>query len=89
MSKPLPGDEIILLHTHPYNLSSPLEKIDPGENNSEQYPLRRYLKLGALHGARTLTYPGYETHRHQLIPGHERQWTLHSKDEKRRQMDPI
>jgi len=51
MSKALPGDEITLLHTHPYNLSSPLEKIDPGIKNSEPYPLRHYLKLGALRDA--------------------------------------
>jgi len=89
MSKTLPGDEITFLHTHPYNLNSPLEKIDPGEKNSEPYPFQRYLKLGALHDARTLTYPGHETDRHHLTPGHERQWTLHSNDKEGRQMDPI
>ena len=72
MSKTLPGDKNTLLHTHPYNLNSPLEKIDPGEINSEPYPLRHYLRLGAFHDARTLTYPGHETDRHHLTPGHER-----------------
>jgi len=69
MPKTLPGDENILLHTHPYNLNSPLEKIDSGEKNSEPYPLRHYLRLGALYNARTLTYPGYEPDRHHLTQG--------------------
>jgi len=89
MSNTLPGDKNTLLHTHPYNLNSPLEKIDPEEKNSEPHPLRHYLRLGALYDARTLTYPQYEIDRHHLTPGHERQWTLHSNDKKRRQMDPI
>ena len=89
MPKTLQGDENTLLHTHPYNLNSPLEKIDPGEKNSEPYPLRHYLRFGALYDARTLTYPGYETDRHHLTPGHERHWTLHSTDKTRRQMDLI
>ena len=89
MSKTLPGDKTPLLHTHPYNLNSPLEKTGPGEKNSETDPLRHYLRLGALHDARTLTYPGHERDRYHLTPGHERQWTLHSNDKKRRLMDPI
>jgi len=36
----MPGDKNTLLHTHSYNLNSPLVKIDPGEKNSEPYPLR-------------------------------------------------
>jgi len=89
MSKTLPGDKNTLLHTRPYNRNSPLEKIDPGEKNTETHPLRHYLKPGALHNTRLFTYPGHETDRHHFTPGHERQWTLHSNYKTRRRLDPI
>jgi len=89
MSKTLPGDKNTLLHTHPYNLNCPLGKIDPGEKNTATYHLRHYLKPGALHDARLPNYPGHETDRHHFTPGYERQWTLHSNDQKKRRMEPI
>jgi len=89
MSKTLLGDKNTLLHTHPYNLNSPFEKIDLGGKNPEPHPLRHCLRLGARYDTRTLIYPRYETDRHHLTPGHERQWTLHSYDKQRGQMDII
>jgi len=45
MSKTLPGDEITFLHTHPYNLNSPLEKIEPGEKIQNHIPFDITLDL--------------------------------------------
>jgi len=78
MSKILPGDKNTFLHTYPYSINSPPEKIDPGEKNSVSHPLRYYLRPGAIHVARTPTYPGNDTDRHHFTPGDERQWILYS-----------
>jgi len=45
MSKTLPGDKNTLLHTYPYNLNSPSEKIDLGKKIQNHIPFDTTLDL--------------------------------------------
>jgi len=62
MSKILPGDQNPLLHTHPYNLNSPLKKIDPGKKIQNHIPFDTTLDLEPY------TMPGHSlTHDMKLV----------------------
>jgi len=76
MSGILPGDENTLLHTHPFNFNSQLEKTDLGKENPEPHSLRHGLRNGALYGSRTRIIPKNETDWRYLTPGDKRTWAL-------------
>jgi len=90
MSKPLPGDENTLLHTHPYNLNSPLEKDDPGEKkqnhilfditlNLEPYMTPGYLPIQDMKLIGIISHQGTKDNgHHTAMTKKEDEWTLYN-----------
>ena len=90
MSKILPGDQNPLLHTHPYNLNSPLKKIDPGKKIQNHIPFDTTLDLGPYMTPRhapthDMNLVGIISHQGTKDTGHytamtkrEDKWTLYN-----------